>query len=378
MKHSTLPGQNGNFPVYISDVKGFAIFMMDVNGIITSWNEGCELMKGFTAEDAIGSHFEMLFPDFLKAMQLPYKELDIAYEKGRYETENWRVKKNGELFWAHVVLTKVLDEANEFIGFIKITQDHTRKKHLEDEVRRKNDDLEKLNEELTVAKEKINADLDSFIYTASHDLRTPISNMEGLLVELREHECSVSEETGPLINYLYMCVERLKKTIGELTEINKIQKSIQVEVQEISIEETVEEVKAIIKELIQKSDAIVEVDVQNCPLIKFSSRDFRTILYNLISNGIKYGSPERRPKIRITSDFLGGYYVINVSDNGLGIEDANKDKVFNMFKRFHDHVEGTGIGLYMVKRIIDNAGGRIELESELGVGSTFRIFLKSS
>src|SRR3954453_6631978 len=98
------------FPKIVAEVKGFAIFMIDSNAIIRTWNKGCELMKGYSAEEAIGQPFRMLFPDFLQEQKQPEKEVQFAKERGRYESENWRRKKNGDLFWACVVLTRINDE----------------------------------------------------------------------------------------------------------------------------------------------------------------------------------------------------------------------------------------------------------------------------
>ncbi len=102
----------------------------------------------------------------------------------------------------------------------------------------------------------------------------------------------------------------------------------------------------------------------------------RSIFYNLISNALKYRHPERNPVVDLKTEQLDDGILLTVKDNGLGISDANKEKVFSMFKRLHDHVEGSGVGLYIVKRIVTNAGGRIELESKLEEGTTFKIFLK--
>jgi signal transduction histidine kinase len=99
----------------------------------------------------------------------------------------------------------------------------------------------------------------------------------------------------------------------------------------------------------------------------------RSILYNLVSNAVKYSSPDRLPVIHITTEQLNDEVILTVSDNGLGMNPAYKHKLFGMFKRLHDHVEGSGIGLYIVKRIIENNGGRIEVETELDVGTTFKV-----
>ena len=117
------------FPDAVAEVKGFSIFMLDADGVIKTWNHGCELMKGYTAEEAIGLNFDMLFPDFLINENLHINERQLAKTHGRYEMENWRKKKNGELFWASVVLTKVLDEEGIILALLKLPKTKPKRKN---------------------------------------------------------------------------------------------------------------------------------------------------------------------------------------------------------------------------------------------------------
>jgi signal transduction histidine kinase len=128
--------------------------------------------------------------------------------------------------------------------------------------------------------------------------------------------------------------------------------------------------------MVQESAAQVEVDVETCPTINFSEKNLRSVVYNLLSNALKYRHPDRRPQIRISCRDAGSHVVLEVQDNGLGLNTENNPKLFTMFQRFHDHVEGTGIGLYMVKKIMENAGGYISVESKVGVGATFSAYFK--
>jgi PAS domain S-box-containing protein len=360
----------------ISNLKGFAIFKMDQEGIITSWNKGCELMKGYTSEEAIGQHFEILLPDFLREKNIAQKELDQVFTSGRYEGEAWRRKKNGELFWAYVVLTKVVDEDGELQGYIKITQDHTERKKLEHELRKNKADLEITNLKLEKVNQIIERDLDGFIYTAAHDLSTPIMNMEGLLSLMIRHDCYQDKNMKRLTDMLSASVKKLRKTIYDLLEISKIQRSAREDIEEIKFKEIIDECILKIKDLVENSRAKIEIDINNCPVINFSKTNVSLIIYNLLNNSLKYRSPERVPEILIKTSKTDGWYLIMVKDNGIGIKKENQGKVFHMFKRFHENVEGTGIGLYMVKRIVDEVGGKIEVDSELGKGSTFTVYLK--
>jgi two-component system, sensor histidine kinase and response regulator len=228
---------------------------------------------------------------------------------------------------------------------------------------------------------KINNDLDNFIYTASHDLKAPIHNIESLVQLFHDtlgEESKESEEVSTIMRMIDGAIHRFKSTLRDLTELARVQnEAAAAEKTTIDIRELVEEVKFTIKDLIEKADAKIVEDFSAAPTISFSRKNLRSILYNLISNGIKYSSPNRKPVIHLQSALEGEYVLLTVQDNGLGINSKDHDKVFSMFKRLHDHVEGTGVGMAIVKRIVENCGGKIELESEIGKGSVFQVYLKN-
>lgn len=239
-------------------------------------------------------------------------------------------------------------------------------------------DLEKKNKELS----KINNDLDNFIYTASHDLKAPVTNIEGLvssLVEtLEESNCSLSDETKLMVSLIQDSVGRFKVTIKDLSEIGKIQKNFVEDVSYINVKEIIEETELSIENKIQEAEAVIDLEIHDCPAISFSRSNFRSVVYNLLTNALKYRSPERKPHITVKCKADKNYTILEFRDNGLGMKEHLKSKIFQMFKRLHDHVEGTGVGLYLVKRIIDNSGGKIEVDTKEGEGSIFRIFLRNA
>jgi PAS domain S-box-containing protein len=228
---------------------------------------------------------------------------------------------------------------------------------------------------------RTNNDLDNFIYTASHDLKAPVSNIEGLVSALEQtlaETKSQPADTEILVEMIKSSLKRFQRTIRYLTEISKIQKNIQEDISEIKINEVINDVLSDTSELIRKSNAEITVTLSDCGTIRFSLTNLRSIIYNLLTNAIKYSSPDRKPIIDIRCRSENNFFILEVEDNGLGLREDQKEKVFGMFKRAHSHVEGTGVGLYLVKRIIDNSGGRIELDSKEGKGSIFRVFLKTS
>ncbi len=228
------------------------------------------------------------------------------------------------------------------------------------------------NEELL----KINADLDNFIYRASHDLKSPISNIEGLTSVLyRKLDGRVDATEKTMLELISASVGKFKKTIQELTDIAKVQKGLSDEAEQVSFEAVLQDVKEEVAGLILKTGAVVEDNLQ-VQHIHYPRHDLRSIVYNLLSNAVKYSSPERLPVVIVRTLQDEEYTVLQISDNGLGLTKVQQSKLFEMFKRLHSHVEGTGIGLYIVKRIVENKGGYIKVESQPGQGTTFKVYLK--
>ncbi|KAA9332094.1 PAS domain-containing protein [Hymenobacter busanensis] len=234
--------------------------------------------------------------------------------------------------------------------------------------------LQDNNQQLTRA----NVDLDNFIYTASHDLKAPISNIEGLLQALLVElpPAGRSGEVQPIIDMMQGSVERFKRTIEHLTEVTKLQKENDQPASIIELKTVVEEVLLDLEPLIAETEARLDVNVATCPALSFAEKNMRSVVYNLLSNALKYRHPERVPHVQLRCHEADEYLVLEVQDNGLGLDVQHEHKLFAMFQRFHAHVEGSGIGLYMVKKIVENAGGRIEVQSVLGEGTTFSVFFR--
>ncbi|WP_207433842.1 sensor histidine kinase [Sabulibacter ruber] len=241
-----------------------------------------------------------------------------------------------------------------------------------------NQELEERVKERTKELTRVNRDLDNFVYTASHDLRAPIHNIEGLMAALQDtlQEDTINrEEVAPILEMINNSVDRFKATLQDLTEIAKVQyeaagKNV------VRFDELLTDVKVHIKDLIESAHATITADFSQAPEIFFSRKNLRSVLYNLVSNSIKYRSPERAPEILVTTTKVDSYTLLSVQDNGLGLKNEDKEKVFGMFQRVHLHVEGTGVGMAIVKRIVENCDGKIEFESELGQGTVFQVYLK--
>jgi PAS domain S-box-containing protein len=278
-----------------------------------------------------------------------------------FERELLLRRYDGEYRW-HISKAIYATDTNHWVGTFTDIQDQKTSAQL----------LEEKNKQLI----SINNDLDNFIYTASHDLKAPIANLEGLtqaLLRKLTATYSLDEEQTTILSLITASINRLKVTIRDLTEIAKVQKEDIAE-ETVSVSRIIDEVGTDLATPISDNGVVLRKRVE-IDEISIASKNMRSIIYNLLSNAIKFRSPERILNINIVVEKQDHYMRISVADNGVGIAENNVQKLFMMFKRFHTHVEGTGIGLYIVKRIVENAGGKVEVESQVNIGTTFIVYL---
>jgi PAS domain S-box-containing protein len=248
-----------------------------------------------------------------------------------------------------------------------------------EQVQRLNQKLTAANQELCAANKQLmrtNVDLDNFIYTASHDLKAPITNIEGLLHLLKKAlpvAVRSNELVASVLDRMYGSVERFTRTISHLTDVTKLQNEFAQPAETLVLADIVEDVRQDLLPQLIAAGAQFTVDVDNCQPRVFSEKNLRSILYNLLSNALKYRHPSRSPQIHVSCATDGDQLVLKVRDNGLGVSEWQQARLFQLFQRLHTHVEGSGLGLYMVKKIVENASGTIEVQSQVDVGTTFTI-----
>jgi PAS domain S-box-containing protein len=278
-------------------------------------------------------------------------------EAQRYEQEYRFEHFNG---WFEQSVVRLSD------GLVTTTVDITARKQAEQQLQASYEQLRRTN-----------VDLDNFIYTASHDLKAPISNIEGLLLAL-EHELPPASRVGEVPTMLTMmhgAVERFQRTIQHLTDVSRLQQEYSQALEQVPLAPVVAEVLLDLAPLIQQTQAQLDVRVPAELTVRFSAKNLRSVVYNLLSNALKYRKADQLPCVQVSCDLEGSYRVLRVQDNGLGLDlSRGSNKLLGMFQRLHTHVEGTGIGLYMVKKMVENAGGRIEVESQPNQGATFRVY----
>jgi two-component system, sensor histidine kinase len=341
------------------------------NGDHDYFNQRWYDYTGLTYEETKDKGWALvLHPDDFKRTQQIWNHSLATGEQ--YEIEYRFRKYDGTYRWFLGRALPMYNEKGEIVKWFGTCTDIHEQKILVGHLEQSREELYQKNEQLN----RINTDLDNFIYTASHDLKAPVTNIEGLTSMMgNKLRAKLSDSEKELFHMIELSVARLKQTIVDLTEITKVQKDVESSVEPLSFSEIFSDVQTDISEVIQTSGAKISVDFK-VEQIHFARKNLRSILYNLLTNAIKYKAAGRQPEISVTTDKVDEYIRLSVRDNGLGIRQDQLNKIFMMFKRAHTHVEGTGIGLYIVKRIIENSGGKIEVESQEGIGTTFMIYFK--
>lgn len=334
---------------------------------LLEWDGRCKELFGLPSDAFVDYDIFLkgLHPDDREKTEAAVKSALSPEGDGRFDIEYRTVGVlDGKERWVRAAGKAFFNNyaADRFIGTIL---DITDQKRFEQTLKSKNEELQ-----------KINSDLDNFVYTASHDLKAPIINIEGLIKALSSEYFVENDETKELFDMVHQSIESFKTTIHDLADVAKVQAWSLAEEEIIQFREAAEHAKLHIKDLISSFDAEILEDYSKATEISFSGKNLRSIFYNLLSNGIKYSSPERKPRIKVTTQDSGEFILLSFEDNGLGIPKEDHLKVFSMFKRLHDHVEGSGVGMAIVKKIIDNNEGKIEIESEVGRGTVFKIFLR--
>lgn len=252
---------------------------------------------------------------------------------------------------------------------------------LNEELTASNEELQATNTSLHVTNAQLkrtNTDLDNFIYTASHDLKTPITNIEGLLQALA-YELPTAGRVGDvprMLDLMQESVERFKRTIGCLTDVARLRQEHEPTGEAVLLAAVVEQVRLDLAALLTETRGQLYVAIPASLRVLLSEKNLRSVVYNLLNNALRYCHPERTPQVYIGAWLQDEHCILAVQDNGLGLDLPRvRPRLFSMFQRLHSHVAGTGLGLYTVKRLLENAGGHIEVRSQLGQGSTFTAYL---
>jgi PAS domain S-box-containing protein len=356
-------------------VRDYAIFALDPNGYILTWNPGAERFNGYTAEEAIGKHFSMFYPQVDIEARKPEKELVIAAREGRVEDEGWRVRKDGTRFWSNVVITALRDKEGKLVGFAKVTRDITERRAAE---QRAIEDARRLAEA-----EAANRTKSEFLAAMSHELRTPLNAIGGYvdLISLGIR--------GPVTEQQLADLERIRRSqqhllgiVNDLLNFSRIEAGrITYDIHPVPLDSAVETVRAMIEPQTAAAELTLEWPEPTPPAVALADRaKLEQILLNLLTNAVKF-TP--------AGGTIGVSYAVHpedvevrVWDTGIGIPHERVEAVFEPFVQVGRSLasahEGTGLGLAISRDLARAMGGDLTAESTLGEGSTFTLTLPNA
>jgi PAS domain S-box-containing protein len=356
----------------VESARDYAILMLDPHGRVTNWSPSAERIKGYKAEEIIGQNWSRFFPSEDIQAGKPERELEKALAESRAEDEGWRVRKDGSLFWASVVIAPVHDKGGQLLGFSEVTRDVSERKQAQEEIQELNRHLKHRASELEAA----NKDLEGFTYSVSHDLRAPLRHIDGfsqLLVE--EYGPQLSKEVQRYLARIQGGVKQMGHLVDDLLHLARLGRQ-EIRLQVTGLDSLVEEVVGELKA--ESGERAIDWRISSLPFVECDPGLLKQVFANLLSNAVKYTRPRELAVIEVGSVNGNGEPTVFVRDNGVGFSMKYADKLFGVFQRLHraEDFEGTGVGLATVQRIIHKHGGRVWAEAELDKGATFYFTLQ--
>ncbi len=353
----------------ILSTAGEGICGIDAAGRVTFMNPAARAMLGWDYDDPTGQNLHVTnHHSRADGTDYPGDQCPVAHTLSDGETREvqgetfWRL--NGSSFPVEFIVTGIVDEKT-VKGAVLVFRDIS----------------ERLAAELALTNQatelsRSNADLEQFAYVASHDLREPLRQVASFVSLLeRRYGPTMDDDARDYIAYAREGAKRMDRLIIDLLEFSRIgHRSLPVEA--VNLGDAIDEAIANLRTAIIESGAQVE-RAPGMPILPLVRDDMVRLFQNLIGNALKYRHPERTPIVRVAAARDGDHWVVSVADNGLGIDPQFSERIFGIFQRLHtrDKFEGTGIGLAIVKKIVERAGGRVWVDSNSGEGSSFRVIL---
>ncbi len=340
---------------------GDAFFMVDKDWTVTYWNRHSEKLLDCPRDKILGKNLWKVFSDAIGT------KFEISYQKAVKEQsiENFEEYFERAQKWFEV--TAYPSNSGLSVYF----RDVTERKKSELQIMGLNSNLKAHTEELVEA----NKGLEQFSFIVSHNLRSPVANILGL-ADLIGNKDYPEEVKNDFLEALIDNVKRLDIVISDLNAILQVKVEMDAKKEPVQLSDLVDAIKTSIQNLLEKEKVQITTHF-DVPAIHTVQSYLHSIFYNLIANSIKYRRPGIPPKIWIRSETIEGSVVITFEDNGLGIDLVKKRKqVFGLYKRFHHHIEGKGMGLFLVKTQVELLGGKISIESKVNAGTKFTITFK--
>ena len=311
--------------------------------------------------------------DYDRTWQVWQNSLDTG---ALYEIEYRMRKFDGTYIWFLARAQPLRDESGKIVKWFGTCTDIQEQREILEELERTKKELRKSNKDLNISIDdlnRINLELDNFVYSASHDLKAPLNNLEALVALLEPSE-EIESDQDQILKLIDTSVKRFKEVVNDMTLMAQTAKDNH-SLHNIDFPILLSEMKSDLSHLINSTGTVLNLDLE-IKYIQYPRKEVRSILFNLISNGIKYRCPNRPPNITVRTKVTSEGILLEVEDNGCGIEDKYIPELFDKYFRINSTIEGSGLGLFIIKRMVENRNGRIELKSKVKVGSRFSVFLK--
>jgi PAS domain S-box-containing protein len=361
------------FGVMIDSVIDYAIFMLDPDGAVATWNEGARQLKQYEEAEIIGRHFSAFYTLADRASSKPQRLLDEALRNGRVEDEGWRMRKDGSTFWADVVITALHAGDGRLIGFAKVTRDLTERRMAEESLREAAERERETADQLREAARSRQA----LVAIVAHDLRAPISVLQGSAdLLLRDWNRLNSVDREVLLRGLSSTSVRLRELVDDVLDLTRIEAG-KLDYQMGTVD-LLDVVLRAAGDVDPGRRRIAVVPPADGALVRGDERRIWQIATNLMSNALKF-SPSGAP-VEVVVDVEGASARVTVTDGGVGITEEQQRRLFQPFSRIRESrgdgpESGTGLGLYIARSLVTAQGGEIGVSSEPGAGSTFHFTL---
>jgi PAS domain S-box-containing protein len=375
------------FRLLIEGVADYAIFMLDPNGRVSSWNSGAERIKGYAAGEIIGQHFSIFYPQEVKDSGWPDHELQVAAEKGKFVDTGWRLRKDGTTFWANVTITALRDDAGKLLGFAKLTRDLTEAKRVEamESATQQREEMLDAERNARISAQRATRLKDEFLATLSHELRTPLSAILGWTqLLLRGEKSRGPEEQKRGIEVIERNARAQVKLIDDLLDLSRVMTGkLRLELQQVSFTSIVE---AAVDSAMPSADvkgirlkAILGASSQD--IVSADGARLQQVVWNLLTNAIKF--TPKGGQVQVLLQRVNSHLELSVSDTGIGIPANYLPHVFDRFSQKDSSTTrafgGLGLGLAIAKQLVELHGGAIRAASlGEGKGATFSVQLPLS
>jgi PAS domain S-box-containing protein len=377
LKQKAVQQSEERFRLLVESMQDYAIFMLDPEGRVTSWNKGAERIEGFQHEEIIGERFDRFYTPEDQAQGVSVLALRRAALEGWYEQEGWRVRKDGSRFWANMVISTLLDEHTALVGFSVIIRDLTERKRADEALRESELKLRRQAEELEqqlIASGRL-VSLGEITASMAHEFNNPL----GIVMGFAQHLLTDADPASSQYQALKIIDEESRRCQKIIQELLQFARPKSAELRPMDIKQTVEKTLGLVSHHLykQKIDAATEISA-NLPNVHADAQQLEQVLVNLYLNAIDAMPVGGKLTVSVNEEknSNGGppTIVIAISDTGFGIEEQHLNQIFLPFFSAKKG-KGLGLGLSICERIIKNHGGMIKVESQPEIGTIFQIHL---